>query len=152
MRKSKPCTAIIHPERLPFSEAELFQAYRLCFPIRFAKGLARDARDAVKEWHWSRVRARYAIAHGSTNTEETNYGFTFLPPGLPILLALLSPVMRDRVHQHTGIYPTVLRELGASANPTFDEVLRLARSDLQQARATGREPSWVLFDPSDFSD
>jgi hypothetical protein len=151
MRKSKPCAAIIHTERLPFSEAELFQAYRLCFPIRFAKGLARDARDAVKEWHWSRVRARYAIAHGSTNTKEINYGVIFLPPGLPILLALLSPALRDRVQQHMGISPTVLRKLGASANPTFDELLLLARSDLQQARASGREPSWVLFDPSDIS-
>ena len=146
MRRSKPSSAIIHPTRLPFSEAEVFRAFRLCFSIRSAKALARETRDAVRDEHWDAVKAEYARAAGHVDPRAINSHMALLQPGLPMLLALVSPELRARVRRQWKF-----SEVGADVHDqdlgtSFDHMLDEARGDLIRARAAGREPSWVLHD------
>lgn len=98
-KPSKPPTTIIDREKMPFSEAELYAALHLLFPIRIAKELARGIAVGIRDERWSEASAAEAIARGSRKPEEINPSRLFYPEVVPFLLALLSPRLHDRVMQ-----------------------------------------------------
>lgn len=133
-RPSKPSTFILDPQTYPFTEAEVYAAFRQTESIRQAKYLARFVADGVRGQRQSQRAAQAAIARGSRDPMEINPAAFGIPDALP-LLALSSNAMRQRVEA---------RRAAERAGWRQRDIVAVARQLLTEELSTGRSPDSIL--------
>ena len=143
-RPSRPSTFVLDAQSYPFTEAEVYAAFRQTESIRQAKYLARFVADGVRGQRQSQRAAQAAIARGSRDPMEINPAAFGIPDALP-WLAISSDAMRHRVEARRAAdrsawrerdIASVTRELSSeelSADPSPDSMLdaRYAAEDAE---------------------
>jgi hypothetical protein len=88
---------LLDPEECPFTEAEIVAAARLWPEPAERDALVQSIITGVREAYADRVRALAALARGSREVDEINYGIVIFPYEIFGLVAALSPAHADRV-------------------------------------------------------
>jgi len=91
---------LIDPEDFPFTESEVYRAWRLLGSEADARTVAETVALGGRECRVSGLAAKAALARGSRELAEVNYPILMVPDELFALLATLSPELETRVERY----------------------------------------------------